>query len=618
MEPALSETQDRAPRPRVARRPWLIFTALATACLAVALSLVHHHVSGSVIADLQRQGRVDAGLKVALLRAVLERPRSLPLILAQDRDVEEALSAPAPARLDALNRKLEALITDTNASVLYVINHNGRAIASSNWREPSSFVGSDYAFRAYFSRAITDGAAEHFALGSVSNRPGLYISQRVGPADNPLGVVVVKAEFDQLEEDWRNAVRPSFVTDPNGVVLITSIASWRFMTLAPLPAPKLKALHESLQFGDTPLLPLPVNVLDAPDEDTRLIETVLPGERQALYLEVAVPVGSTAWRLHYLSPVEPALSAAVRQAQLSVLLILVPLLALAALWIWRRQATLARIAMEQAARTELERRVRERTADLTRARDRLEAEITDHRVTEARLQGVQQELVQANRLAILGQVAAGVAHEINQPVATIRAYADNARTFLSRSQLAPAEENLNEIASLTERIGTITEDLKALARKGRSAAEPVSLKDVLNGAVMLLKTRFSGRLDLLKITMPREDLRVLGNQLRLEQVMINLLQNALEAIEQHPEGLVHVDVDEGPTTVLIHVVDTGPGIAPAILDQLFSPFNTSKEGGLGLGLVIAKDIVSDYGGHIRVDSSSEGTRFTIELKRAEP
>jgi two-component system, NtrC family, C4-dicarboxylate transport sensor histidine kinase DctB len=618
MEIPQHERPQRAHPFRASRRPWLILTGVAAVALIIVLFSVQSFVSTTVLADLQRQGRVDAGIKVALLRAVLERPRSLPQILSRDRDVEEALSEPRPDRISGLNRKLEDLVSGTNASVLYVIDRHGRAIASSNWQQPSSFVGSDYAFRDYFSRAVANGKAEHFALGSVSGLPGLYISQRVGSGENFLGVVVVKAEFDQLEEDWRSATRPAFVTDPNGVVLITSIPSWRFMTLGAMAAPVLKTVRESLQFGDAPLLPLPVKVLGSPQEDARLIETVLPGERQARYVEVAVAVGTTAWHLHYLSPVEPALSAAVRQAQLSALAVLIPLLALAALWIWRRQAVLARMGEEQAARMELERRVVERTLDLTRARDRLEAEINDHHVTETRLQGVQQELVQANRLAILGQVAAGVAHEINQPVATIRAYADNARTYLSRSQVGPAEENLLEIASLTDRIGAITEDLKALSRKGRSAAEPVSVKDVLNGAVMLLKTRFSGRLDLLTMTLPDDDLHVSGNRLRLEQVMINLLQNALEAVENKPDGMVRIDVDARPSPVLIHVTDNGPGIAPAILDQLFTPFNTSKEAGLGLGLVIAKDIASDYGGRITVESGTEGTRFTIELERAEP
>jgi two-component system C4-dicarboxylate transport sensor histidine kinase DctB len=246
----------------------------------------------------------------------------------------------------------------------------------------------------------------------------------------------------------------------------------------------------------------------------------------------------------------------------------------------------------------------------------LQLEITDHRATEARLQVVQQDLVQANRLAILGQVAAGVAHEINQPVATIRAYADNARTFLRRKQEASADDNLEAIASLTDRIGTITEELKAFARKGRTAAEPVELKKVIEGAVVLLRSRFAGRLDALKIKLPPTELMVVGSRIRLEQVLINLFQNALEAMEGQEDGRVDVFCEETQDGVGVTVADNGPGIAPDILRSLFTPFNTSKEGGLGLGLVISKEIVADYGGRIDVTSDGAGTRFIIHLVKA--
>ncbi len=606
-------------RTRVDRYIWFVFALVALIIMSATLLAARHYAAQSAMADLGQQGRLDAGLKVALLRAVLERPRSLPLLLSLDRDVKEALVSPEPQAVNALNRKLEELVAGTNASVLYVIDRRGIAIASSNWREPSSFVGSNYAFREYFSRAWQTGRAEHFALGNVSGRPGLYISHRVEAGDDePLGVVVVKAEFDQLESDWRDALRPTFVSDENGVVLITSIPSWRFMTVGAVATGVLERVRSSRQFGDEKLTPLPIQTIADMGSKATRIETVLPGERQEEFVEVSVSVPSTPWSLHYLLPVEPSVSAAVRQSQLSASFVAGPLLALGAFLIRRRQRHMARIAAETAARLELERRVEERTHDLTQARDRLQAEIADHRATEARLQGVQQELVQANRLAILGQVAAGVAHEINQPVATIRAYADNARTYLARQETQPAAENLKEIAGLTDRIGAITDDLKALARKGRTAAEPVAVRDVLTGAVVLLRSRFAGRLDALDLQLPDAELHVLGNRLRLEQVVINLLQNALEAIEAQPDGWVRVSVRQEDGVVHLIVEDNGPGIVPQVLEQLFTPFNSSKDKGLGLGLVIAKDIVADYGGRIDVESSGSGTRFTIQLRQAVP
>lgn len=611
---ALSSTPEQLARR--ARRAWLLFAAVALLIVTAALYGAGLYGRTAEIGALAAQGRTDANLKVALLRAVLESPRALPLLLSADQQVRDALSQKNAAAIDVLNRKLEGLVSGTKASVLYVIGADGLAIASSNWREPISFVGNDYRFRDYFSGAMQAGTAEYFALGNVSKRPGLYISRRVGDAAAPLGVVVVKMEFDQLEADWREANRPAYVSDENGVVLITSVPSWRFMTTAPLAAPKQAAIRDSQQFGDAPLVPLPIMHAQALSPDVSIVHAVTPGGSDAQYLSLSTPVPSTPWRLDYLIPAEAPIAAAVREMRLLALGVVVPLLGLAAYLLWRRQSAQMRIAAEQAARTELERRVVERTEDLSRARDRLQAEISDHRSTEAKLQIVQQDLVQANRLAILGQVAAGVAHEINQPVATIRAYADNARTFLDRKQTGPAEENLGAIAALTERIGSITEELKAFARKGRTAAEPVELRGVIEGAVMLLRSRFAGRLDALVVDLPLPSLKVMGNRVRLEQVLINLFQNALEALDGRDDAHVRVSVEETADGVTISVSDNGPGIPPAILKSLFTPFNTSKEKGLGLGLVISKDIVADYGGRIEVSSGDSGTRFAIHLQTA--
>ncbi|MBB6304265.1 sensor histidine kinase [Rhizobium leucaenae] len=601
---------------RRSRRVWLVFAIFCAIIVAAALYGAGVYGRATAIEGLQAQGRTDANLKVALLRAVLERPRALPLLLADDQQVRDALAAAKGDAVATLDRKLESLVSGTKASVLYVTGKDGVAIASSNWREPLSFVGNDYSFRDYFRRAMEAGTAEHFALGNVSNRPGLYISRRVGDAAGALGVVVVKMEFDQHEADWREAGRPAYVTDEHGVVLITSMPSWRFMTASPLSADNLAAIRKSLQFGDAPLTPLPIAHPEAIGSDVALVRAVLPGSSAAEYLRLTTSIPSTPWQLDYLVPTDQPISSTVRETRYLTLTVLVPILAIAAFLLRRRYVSAMQIAISRIAREELERRVSERTEDLSRARDRLEAEIADHRTTEAKLQVVQQELVQANRLAILGQVAAGVAHEINQPVATIRAYADNAHIFLERQQIAPVKENLSSIAALTERIGTITEELKAFARKGRTAPEPVELRSVIEGAVVLLRSRFAGRLDALAIDLPPAVLTVVGTRVRLEQVLINLFQNALEALEGREQAKVEVWTRETTDGVDVMVSDNGPGIPSAILHSLFTPFNTSKEKGLGLGLVISKDIVADYGGRIEVESGENGTRFTIHLRKA--
>ncbi|MET0172948.1 MAG: ATP-binding protein [Agrobacterium vaccinii] len=558
----------------------------------------------------------DGELKTALLNVALERPRVLPLVLSRDRDMIEALEN-GGATIEQLDRKLEDLIEGTQASVIYLTNLNGVTIASSNWRTPESFVGSNYAFRDYFKRALDTGRAEHYALGNVSRKPGLYISRRVdGPDGKALGVVIAKVEFSRLEADWNIGGRPVYIVDNNGVVLMTSIPEWRFKTVAPIAEARRKSIAESLQFGDEQLSLMPVTTLSTPGPQVAMVNVDAPRSLRGEYLRLELPVPTTEWKLHYLQPVDPTVNAAVRESRIIAAASLMPLLAISAIWLRRRQkAAEARAAAEQ-DRAELERRVQERTIDLTMARDRLQAEIVRHEQTAEELQSVQHELVKANRLSILGQVAAGVAHEINQPVATIRAFADNARVFLKRDRKQDADENLESIASLTERIGVITSDLKILARKGRTAAEPVSIRLVIEGAVVLLRSRFAGRMDALDIRLPEEAVLVSGSRIRLEQIVINLLQNALEAVEDVEQGRVEVQTQVVGDEVVLTISDNGPGIAQDIHEQLFSPFNTSKEGGLGLGLVISRDIASDYGGRICVETGDGGTCFSVYLKRA--
>jgi two-component system C4-dicarboxylate transport sensor histidine kinase DctB len=610
---APSPNRTAADLSRTARRQWIAF---ALALLLITIAALHAagvYGRSAALSALEEQGQADASLKVALLRAVLERPRALPFLLSRDRDVTEALAGSDSAPRSFLDRKLEELVAGTSAAVIYVIDTKGVAISASNWREPTSFVGNDYSFRAYFSRAMKDGTAEHFALGSVSKRPGLYISHRIGPAAAPLGVVVVKMEFDQLERDWHETRRPSYIVDADHVVLITSIPSWRFMTTEPLPAENLAAIRESLQFGEAPLTPLPFEGMA-----DGLLRAVQPGGGAETYLRITAPVVSTPWQFEYLVPVAGPVAAGMRETQLLALIVIGAITIAAAIWLRRRQTSLANAARDQAARDELERRVIERTMDLSLARDHLQVEIAEHRETETKLQAVQQDLVQANRVAILGQVAAGVAHEINQPLATIRAYADNSKVFLARSKPEPVLENLGLIADLTDRIATITEDLKALARKGRSGEEPVVLQEVIDGAIMLLRSRFTGRLERLIISPMPQGLAVLGNRLRLEQVFINLFQNALEAVAERTDGRVDVSIAVTDGEVAISVADNGPGISPTILGSFFEPFNTSKEKGLGLGLVIAKDIVSDYGGRLEVETDAGGACFKVHLRKVLP
>lgn len=601
---------DPSPKAPDRRRPSVALTLAAVVVLIVLAALVW--LAGSlvhdrVLAGLRQRAEASTALHVAVLRSELDKQRALPLVLADDAELKAALAANDSARFAVLNRKLEMLCGEARAAVVYLLDNHGRAVSASNWRLPTSFVGSEYQFRPYYSEAMNDGAAEYFALGTVSDRPGLFLSRRVEGANGPLGVVVVKVELDALEQAWRQLGDPAFVVDPRGVVLITSAPDWRFRTIAPLDPRTVDALHASRQFGDASFAALPLRR----DGGVTRIEG-----KAGPFLETVTGAPAAGWKMHLLTPIGSADQAAVAARLIAALT--AGLMGFVLAWGWRRwrRAALA-AAASQANRIELEQRVEARTGELTQANSRLVGEVEERRRAERKLRVLQTELVQANRLASLGQIAAGVAHEINQPVAAIRAYADNAVVLLARGRNDEVRANLGTIADMTERVGTITDELRAFSRKATGEVQPTSVAEAVDGSLLLTTTRVRQS----DVTLVREGdsgvARVLAERVRLEQVLVNLLQNAFEAVEGMEGGRVVLSVREEAERVLITVRDNGPGLSPEVEANLFTPFLTTKPKGLGLGLIISRDIMASFGGELTARSApGEGAAFTVSLRRA--
>jgi two-component system C4-dicarboxylate transport sensor histidine kinase DctB len=548
----------------------IVLVIIAALGVAGAYSAAYRRERGI----LARDSREVAEQQVAVLKSEYDKQHSAPSILAEDADVISAVTQPAADKRLAISQMLEHLQREIKSADIYVLDKNGTALCASNYALPTSFVGSNYHFRRYYSDAMHYGSGLQFALGTVSRKPGLYISRRIRATHDTVGVVVVKVEFDAIEASWRRPDTVTYVTDQTNDILLSSIPSARFRKI---PAP----------------------------DPSQFITNI--------------PTGIDAWQLSLVTPLKSANDAARTAALVTILAEC--LIAIGLVWWWRRRHVAEeRTAAEKKYREDLELAVESRTAELQQTNDLLSQEITERHQAESRLSVLQEDLVQANKLAQLGQITAGVAHEINQPLAAIRALAENCITMLenksSKHQSELVGQNLNGIVRLNERIGHITSELRAFSRKGAGPVEPVFFKETLNSALLLNRSR-SKRVRLVREIIDPH-VKVMGGRIRLEQALVNLLQNAYEAIEDvaHPELRLSATMDD--EWVFLKIGDNGPGLAPQVLAQLFTPFVTTKETGLGLGLVIAHDIIRDFGGELTANNGPIGATFTVKLRRVMP
>ncbi len=621
------------------KRRLYILVVLAAA-LAAACALTWSITWQRGVAELQRNAAVRVNRTTSALKSTLDRYESLPYLLGSHPYVQDLLAEPQRADLAArANRYLEDLNEHAHATVTYVVGADGLCVAASNWRAPDSFVGIEYRFRPYFIDAMNGRVGRFFGIGTISRDPGYYISQPVWRDGRIAGVVVVKLNLEWFQ--GADASEPLVVADDHGVVFLSSVPAWKYHTLHPLTEPVAASIYETRQYAQQPVTPLPLRVEQVLGADAEIVR-VGAGRRAPRFLASKRRIGEPDWLLVTLAPLAPV-DADARNATIVTGFGFVSIALLAFYWRMRRARVREMIrgrALLQQAYAELNRRVEERTADLSQANAQLQKEVGDRIRAEQELRAAHDELIQASKLAALGQMAAGITHELNQPLAALRSFSDNTRVLLDRGEQGAARENLEAIAALTERMGKITNQLKLFVGRAKPRNERALVVRALRSVLALLGERMRGvalTLTLRDATVaPAQDapLDLAGDypelvarceDLRLEQVLINLLGNALDAVGGAAAAAVvaapaiDVTIVVSAATLSIEVRDNGPGIAPDLLPRLFEPFFTTKEmgRGLGLGLAISSSIASDAGGALTARNAPDGgALFVLTLRRA--
>nr|WP_314528813.1 ATP-binding protein [uncultured Pseudomonas sp.] len=567
-----------------------LYAFVIVAGAVIAATLAMRHAERQALVEDAARANQQLGLYATSLHTLIERYRALPAVLALDPELRSALDGPVTAeQQDLLNRKLEQINGAAESSTLELLDHTGLAVAASNWRLPSSYVGHNYGFRPYFSQTRTLGSGRFYAVGVTSGIPGYFLSSAVTADDGRfLGAMVVKLEFPELEREWRQGSDTLLVSDARGVIFIANQPGWRYRLLKPLNDNDRAELQATRQYDKQPLTLLNYQPLENFDDDSDLVRVDGP-DGNVQYLWESLPLAAEGWTLHLLR--RPQIS--FEDSRTAALAAAGSWLALVFLLLFLNQRW--RLAkMRQRSREELERLVEERTRDLRTAQD---------------------GLVQSAKLAALGQMSAALAHEINQPLTAQRMQLATLRLLLDHGRVDDAYKALKPVDDMLTRMAALTGHLKTFARKSPSGLrERLDLATVVDQALQLLETRLRDEQvsTVLHLTRPAW---VRGDSIRLEQVLINLLRNALDAMHDKPCKRLEIRLEEDEQLWRLIVSDNGGGIAEEHLSKVFDPFFTTKPvgDGLGIGLAVSFAIVHESGGRLSADNLGNGAAFTLTL-----
>ncbi|WP_346832318.1 ATP-binding protein [Pseudomonas abietaniphila] len=617
-DPPLSAPPSLAVKPRLIRH---LFLPPLVILLMIALGYVTYLYSEkNGIKALGENGERQLELHARTVESEINKYNYLPSVLELESNVSDLLNDPSPELRSKVNDYLEGLNRRSRSRAIYVLDTTGRVLATSNWRDADSYLGEDLSFRAYYQDAIRGLPGRFYGIGSTTGEPGYYLAHGLEEKGKIIGVAVIKVRLEALEERWQRARLEAFVSDENGIIILSSDPARRLKSVRPLTAEVKERLARSLQYYWWPLnelVPLERELIaDGVEKLTFPANSSVDHEHTVVsYLAQTRDLADTPWHLTLLTPLEDLRREAANQGMLvAVACALVAFLLIA--WNERRKVISTRLAAREAleqANNELERRITERTADLRASNERLKGQIRERRQAEETLRQAQDELVQAGKLAAIGQMSTSIAHELNQPLAALRTLSGNTVRFIERGALDTASTNLRTINDLVDRMGRITASLRAFARRGEDKGQ-ASLGKAVEAALQLL----AGRLEASALDLHQQidDVELAIDQTRLEQILVNLIGNALDAMQAQPLPVLWLEGDLFEGRYRLRVRDNGHGIDAEARKHLFEPFFTTKPGeqGLGLGLTLSASLAAAAGGSLNAEDPAEGgTMFVLIL-----
>ena len=574
-------TSTQPTRNRKLKSRWYLRLSILMICV---LALVMIYVSNQFLTQrftetIRTRSEMRLSLYATNLMNELQRNSVVPQLLALDPELIGALENNDYSLSTA---RLLSFVDEIGAASLMLLDRDGYVVAATN----RSRLGETHRAAPYFVAAQRSNQTVYATSPEEDGSYGLFYARRIEIGGQMLGVITVEVDTNRLERGWAGVSDAVIVIDSEGTIIMATEPQWRGLTEA-----------EALDWPNAPTL------LDRVLRSARSW-AAMPADaylRDEPVLRRETRVQHQGWRI-----ISFTTYASVREKVNGVLaLVMMGFAIIMAVLFWfTSRKTASRLVFFQ-----------RESAELRALNRRLQREIAEREKIEKTLQVAEQTIAQSSKLAALGEMSAAVSHELNQPLAAMKTYLAGARLLLQRKRPEEALSSFQRIDDLLERMGVITRQLKSYARKGADAFEPVDTRAAVSSALAMMEPQLNTRAVNIIRTLPNEPVMIMGDRLRLEQVIINLLRNALDAIQGSDDPTVELLLVAGET-ISLQVRDNGPGIEN--LNELFEPFYTTKQpgDGTGLGLAISSGIVNDLGGRLTARNAvTGGAIFEVQLPR---
>lgn len=561
-----------------------LINALLAATLCAALGLLLWASTLFFLRTEAVQSRTETTLYQNTLNAGLKRYAHLPFVLSQDPFVKVVTQT---GHTEALSRRLKDFALSAELEAIYMMDMTGLTIAASNFDQEQTFLGKNYGFRSYFIDASQGRFGQFFAIGATTGRPGYFMSAPVRNASGDItGVIAIKVDLSSLGASWPDTDTVLFVSNADDVIVASSRPDWQYKTVTAPTDAAMSRLRAARQFGNEPL--------DTLDWTQGWIGPNING---VSFIQTTASLDVLDWELHYLTPMADVW----RKVGVTMMTAIFALIIVGTIWLYLRSRKIG-----QALRISQEDRRKLRSINT-----KLETEIEVRRAAEAKLETAQKELRRTSKLAALGQLSASVTHELGQPLSALK-------THITAAEISGRGDAglLSKLGNLVARMESLTTDLRFFAKPGNDTFDTTDLNAIAQGALSVVEPQFQNSATPLAVHLAPDPVWVSGNRLRLEQVVVNLLSNALTAVKGLDTRHVTLNVD---ATGTLSVTDNGVGLQGRGIDELTEPFHTTQASGdgLGLGLAISAEIMRDHAGSLSTPRVDTGARFDMKLPLVE-